>query len=177
MNNIPRIANVVPTDGGILWSKLSIEDALIEKVLLLLDVTTLCRVEMASAVLLRFMRRALTWKKKLRQFFPEYFSNDLSNSIKRRLAGALALEESHEKFKTILRDIYILRQNWERGQFSKKRAMLMDLQGQDEEHFSAVMDTCVALFGSEVSQRGWFFSDLDHNSTNLHHMAPGVIIK
>ena len=125
-------------EGGVLWKALSIEEDLLQAVLIQLDTESLLNMELTCSVFRKFIQRTLTWKKVFEANNHCYCSDsdtmdrNLKVMIKRCINKTKGL---HLKYKHIVLRLRNLELNLSKGFNSKARVDFPKVIGPNGDEF------------------------------------------
>ena len=115
---------------------LFVEDDILIRILLLLDVISLKHMESASVSFWCFTKRTKLWKKKFTEEQPNFFDNStVSQDILHRERTSLSWDD-HFKFKRLCLKYNSLGENWKNKNFIKKSFKISSKIGEDEKIMS-----------------------------------------
>jgi len=109
-------------EGGSLWRVLSIEEDLLQAVLLHLDYRSLMSLELTCTPFRKFMQRTLTWKKVFEAAYPTYSDDTMDKNLKVMIKRCINRTKGlHLKYKYIVLRLKTLEANLAKGTNSKDK--------------------------------------------------------
>jgi len=135
--------NKLPTEGGDLWRALSIEEDLLQTVLLHLDFQSLLSLELTCSTFRKFMQRTLTWKKIFEADNPGYCNDTMDRNLKVMIKRCINRTKGlHLKYKHIVLRLKNLELNLAKGFNSKHKIDFPKVVGPNGDEFMIrAMDT------------------------------------
>jgi len=135
--------NETPPEGGDLWKVLSIEEDLLQTVLLYLDFKSLMSLELTCSVFRKFIQRTLTWKKSFEANNPSYRNDTMENNLKITIKRCINRTKGlHLKYKHIVLRLKNLEKNFTKGFNSKEKVNFPKVVGPNGDEFMIrTMDT------------------------------------
>jgi len=128
--------NILPIEGGELWRALSIEEDLLQTVLLHLDFQSLLSFELTCTTFRKFMQRTLTWKKVFEADNPGYCNDTMDKNLKVMIKRSINRTKGlHLKYKHIVLRLKNLELNLAKGLNSKDKINFPKVVGPNGDEF------------------------------------------